>query len=273
MNLSQHDLDTQLREALIARAHRAFPEGAGLWPRLQHELLVLGAPTDQPLRHWSWRHIVLLAAACLALLTGTALAASPSLRHLLQGGIPGIPAGHSGGGYSHQGVPFLQPLPAFRVYYPTELPRDLPVRGIGQLNPRYGHDGWGLGYDCPRPPARCPRAGDVFVAPHPTAGLPSLLIPFARTNTDVVWFGSHSIPPGKGFVQLVEWDVALSTVKSLSPRMIPILHAGHPETLLLLTKGRTTIAIDTDLGTPVAENVAASLKRLPPTRSVHQAPR
>src|SRR5438270_8989473 len=122
MNVPHRDLDTRLREALIARAQRAIPDGTDLWPRLQHELAVQQAAlTAQPVRHRSWPQIVMLAAVCLAMLTGTALAASPSLRHLLHGSIPGIPAGHSGGGYTHQGVPLLQPLPAFAVYYPTEL--------------------------------------------------------------------------------------------------------------------------------------------------------
>lgn len=102
----------------------------------------------------------------------------------------------------------------------------------------------------------------MFIPPHPSDGLPSLLIPFDGTGTDVVWFGVHDIPPNKAFVQIVEWDATSSSLKTLSAGAVPVLHAGHPETLLVLTKGATTIAIDTDLGPSIARQVAGSLQPL-----------
>lgn len=265
MTRQDQELETRLRHTLASRATHAFPDQTDLWPRLYQRLpepsAIRSGPRSQSFR---WRQAVLPFAACLVLLIGTAAiaaAASPSFRHLLQTRLTGGPARQSSGGYTQEGVPSLHPLPAFPLYYPSALPHNLrQIHGIARLNSRNGRDVFAAGGNCPRPPAPCPAMlTGVFIPPHPSAGFPSLVIPFARTTTDVVWFGVADFPPGAGFVQIAEWDAAGSPLKTLTPSMVPRLHPGERETLLTLRKGKTTIAIDTDLGRSVAQSAAGSL--------------
>ncbi len=54
-------------------------------------------------------------------------------------------------------------------------------------------------------------------------------------------------------------------MKSLSAAAIPSLGPGAPEALIVLSKGDTTIAIETNLGSSEARRVAESLQPLNPT--------
>jgi hypothetical protein len=258
--------ETQLRRALVDLAVAGVPDEEDTWSRIRAAVIARGAPRRRRVsRPRAWRRPGLLAALTLAALFSTAAvaaAASPSFRHFLQTRLPGGPAGQASGGYTQGGVPSLHPLPAFPLYYPAALPHTLAqIHGIARLNSSNGRDVFSAGGNCPPRPAPCtPRLTDAFIPPHPTAGFPSLLIPFARTTTDVVWFGVADFPPRTGFVQVAEWDATRSPLKTLSPGTVPRLHPGRRESLLILTRGRTTIAIDTDLGGALARKVAASLR-------------
>jgi hypothetical protein len=273
MNQRDAMLSRSIRRSLDARARSGVPEETDLWPRVQRaytaEMRVCGSGRAV-LR--SGRRLIYAVAVCAVLVTSgaaIAAAASPSLRHFLQETVLPIPVGHAGAGLDVHGQPLqIQPLPSFTVFYPASQPDGLLIRGVGQFHPRYGADGFGWRYDCPTPPAPCPPGITVFTPAHPAVGLPSLLAPFAGKQTDVVWFGSHGIPPDGRFIQIVEWDAATSPVKSLSPTAISLLDPREPETLLEVSRAGTTIAIDTNLGGSVAQQVADSLR--PITQSPQQ---
>jgi hypothetical protein len=270
--MNRHDLmmSTRIRQALEARARRGIPDGVDLWPRLQGAAIAQNlVGTGGRLTLGSARRIILVVATCAALLTSglaVAAAASPSLRHFLQKTLFAIPAGSAGAGIDAHGQPLqIQPLPPFPLFYPAWQPTGLLIRGVGQLHPSSGAEGFGWRYDCPAPPAACPPGITVFIPPHPAIGLPSLLTPFQGTVTDVVWFGSHAIPPDRRSIQIVEWDAATSPVKSLPAAAVPSLGSNEPETLLVLIRSGTTIAIETNLGSSVAQRVAGSLKPFTPS--------
>ncbi|MGI8824816.1 MAG: hypothetical protein ACR2JC_04075 [Chloroflexota bacterium] len=200
MNRQDPTFSMRIQRALEARA-RTIPEDVDLWPRLQQ--VIDGCDrvgTGKSVLLRSGRRIILVAAVCAALFASSvaaAAASSPSFRHFLQQTVLGIPAGHSGATIDSNGQPLqIQPTPTFALFYPKSQPEGLTIRGIGQLNPRYGVGGFGSRYDCPPPPAACPPGFTVFIPPHPAVGLPSLLTPFQGTPTDVVGSevtGSHPI--------------------------------------------------------------------------------
>ncbi|MGI8552802.1 MAG: hypothetical protein ACR2PL_18745 [Dehalococcoidia bacterium] len=267
MNRQELLMSGRIRHALDARARRGIPDSIDLWPRLEQAALAQRRTgTGERAEMRSGRRVIVVLVACVALLTtgvAAAAAASPPLRHFLQETVTGIPAGHAGWSMDTHGQPVqIQPLPPFTLFYPQSQPAGLLIRGIGQLHPRYGADGFGSGYQCPAPPAPCPPGIAVFIPPHPAVRLPTLLTPFHSTATNVVWFGSHGIPPDQRFLQIVEWDMTMSPLKSLSAAAIPTLSPGKPETLLVLSRGSTTIAIDTNLGSSEAQQVADSLQPL-----------
>jgi hypothetical protein len=270
------DLDTQIRHALTAHGRTGIPEDVDLWPRLERLAVDRhGAGAEARRLRRSPRRILVVAALCLAVLTGgvaVATAASPALRHFLQEAVPGLPPGIKlGESMDAQGRPLVvRPLPPFMLYYPHSRPAGLTYHDIGQLIPR-GHGvetaesgGGGPAGACVRQPARCAAASQSYIAP-PQAGVPpdtpSLLVPFWRKAARVVWF-AFLAPTDQRFVQIAEWDAARSSVKSVSHATVPAPDSHVPDTLLVLRQGRTTIAIETNLGAVEARRVAASLQPL-----------
>lgn len=149
MNQQQSTFSRRIRQALEARARSGVPEHVDLWPRLQRTFADHNGVSPGEISVLrSGRRIIFVAAVCIALLTSgvAAAAASPSLRHFVQETVFGIPAGHAGAGTDAHGQPFqIQPLPPFALLYPTSQTEGLWIRGIGQLHPRYGADGFGTG--------------------------------------------------------------------------------------------------------------------------------
>jgi hypothetical protein len=268
MNRPDTLFDARIRHALEVRARGGIPEHVDLWPRLRQAAAARdGEVTGERRNLRSGRRIILVVAACMALLMGSvaiAAAASPSLRHLLQQTGIVIAPFQEGESMDAHGRPLaIRPLPRFTLFYPQSQPAGLTFHEIGQLfPPRHGR-GYGEWPASCLVPSRCPDVSRAFSAPPHTGrpvGIPSLLAPFWRTSTRLVWFRFSA--PDRRFIQIAEWDAAKSPVKSFSRTAVPAPNPRKPDTLLVLAKGGTTIAIETNLGAAEAWRVADSLQSL-----------
>lgn len=257
--------DVHIRQALEARAREGIRPDVDLWPRL--ELAVAGqrgVGARYPRRQLALRHMALALLVCMASLAvgvAGAGAASPPLRHFLLQAV-GIAPESSGSAMDASGRPVaIHPLPPFTLYYPQIRPGGLTYHVIAQLIPLgQGAEieesaGQGPPMSCTGAAAQCPNPirGLYSTLPDGHLGSPSLLVPFNNTSTRVVWFGFAGA--NQSFFQIAEWDAAASPVKDLSS--IP-----SAAKLLMVKKGGTTIAIETNLGPAEAQNVADSLGSL-----------
>jgi hypothetical protein len=254
-------LDMQLQRALEERGRGGIAPEVDLWPRLERTARAqLTTGTDR-VAPKPVRRMLLVVAVCATIFAGgTAIAAaSTPLRHFLYGTVFGLPPGVTGVARdAHGRLRAIQSLPPFTLYYPRFQPAELTSRETGRLFPPRHGVGFGEWEGDPSS-----RAAQAFTAP-PHAGrnpgMPSLLVPFWRTPTKVVWFGFAA--PDQRFIQIAEWDRAKSPVKMLTHAVVPVPNVHRPDTLLVLRKGRTTIAIETNLGPSKAHRVAASLRPL-----------
>lgn len=260
-----------VRQALEDRGRRGIADRADLWPYVkQRTALRRSGEYGKEEAIGFTRRVVLAAVLCLIVSLGgfsIAAAASPSVRTLLHDTFPFIPSGQSAAVMNVDGEPIqLQPVPPFRVFYPSSIPSELYVFGTGQLlgTGQDATDSISGGATCPPDVHRCPDLRNLhlltlFVPPDGSSGLPALLTPFQGHGVRAVWFGRHAVPPDNRFIQIVEWNATGSSTTTDDTSFDPHPSQVQGAQVTTMTKGGTKIRIETNLSESITQRIVDSL--------------
>jgi hypothetical protein len=264
-------LDSAIRQSLERWSMAGETGEVDLWPTIIQRLRAQGDASEhvRPRRRWGLtRRAVGASLVCVLLAVcgiTVAAAASPSVRDVLHRVVPLIDNGSVSTGTSAQGAPlYMSPVPHFSVFYPSDTPAEMVIRGTGHPLPGGLRNTkpslFDLSYVCPTstPSQACgstdSRSLIQLFPPEPNgeAFFPAVVSPLVEKGIEAVWFGFHALLPATTYVSIGEWSASQYAAPTSGETLTIGEEPAHlqqtpDEISITLVRGGTAIDLQTNL--------------------------